>query len=173
MEQIRLRKLCKNDAEGMLEWMSDPKLNQYFMFDTSNLSILEVQKWIENSKLQAERKTTFHFAIVNKEDEYLGTISLKNIDFQIQAAEYAIALRKIAQGQGIAAEATQQLLMFAFTELKLNRIYLNVLPENHSAIAMYEKCGFIYEGELREHFYIRGEVKSQKCYGILKSDYIK
>ena len=86
-------------------------------------------------------------------------------------AEFAISMRAAAQGQGIAMEATKELLKIAFEEIGLQRVYLNVLSDNDRAVHLYEKCGFVYEGEFRNHIKIRGEMKSLKWYGILKDEF--
>ena len=42
----------------------------------------------------------------DQDDEYLGTISLKNIDLKNKNAEYAISTRKKARGTGANQQAT-------------------------------------------------------------------
>ena len=63
------------------------------------------------------------------------------------------------------------ILDIAFNELGLNRVYLNVFPENKRAIALYLKCGFKYEGEFQQHVFVRGEYKNLEWYGILREEY--
>ena len=65
-----------------------------------------------------------HFAYVNEQDEYLGTISLKRISHVNDKAEYAVVARKCAQGTGAAKKATEELLQYAFHELGLHKVYL-------------------------------------------------
>lgn len=57
-----------------------------------------------------QARDSFHFAIAEENDEYLGTISLKEIDLENQSPEYAIATRKKAQGHGVAKQVTGMLL---------------------------------------------------------------
>lgn len=170
---MKLRNLNCKDVNGMLEWMHDPEVNQYFRFDPSGMNEKKVLEFIEEANQLACENKALHLAIANDEDEYLGTISLKDINFTTRSAEYAISLRRKAQGQGVATKATKEILRKAFEELKLNRVYLNVLSRNYAAIHLYEKCGFVYEGEFREHLDIRGCIESLKWYGILLSDYNK
>jgi diamine N-acetyltransferase len=158
-----LRKICKKDAEYMLEWMSDPDLTRNFRFNAQNVSIESVIDFIDSAAIDS---TNLHYAIADDEDEYLGTISLKGINHTDKNAEYAIALRKKAIGTGIASEATRLILKIAFSELKLNKVYLNVLSENSRAIRFYEKFGFEYEGEFKDHIYVRNQLKSLKWYAI-------
>lgn len=169
---MRLRRLEKKDADGMLEWMHDPEIQENFRFDASKKSKEDVLEFINNSRIEMIAGKDIHYAIADDLDEYLGTISLKDVDAEARNAEYAISLRKKAQGRGIAAEATEELLRLAFDEYGLERVYLNVLAENKKAIHLYEKCGFVYEGEFRKHLFLKGEFRTLKWYGILREEYI-
>lgn len=167
--KMKLRTLQLKDAPYMLEWMHDPEINKNFRFNAEAQTIETVQKFI---KLAQSDKNNKHFAIVNENDEYQGTISLKDIDLDNLKAEYAICLRKCAQGKGTAQFATKAILDFGFNEIGLNRIYLNVLSENIRANRFYQKFGFVFEGETMEDIIIREKRKNLKWYRILKNEYL-
>lgn len=141
---MRLRNLEIKDAEKMLSWMKDLKVNCFFRFDSSNIHIEDCINFIEKSK---NNNSNLHLAIVNDDDEYMGTISLKNIDSVEKSAEYAIVICRENQGKGIAKYATIRILDIAFNRYKLNTVYLNVLENNIHAKTFYEKFGFLYEGK--------------------------
>lgn len=169
---VSLRYLKKKDVQGMLEWMHDADINQFFRFDAEHMTEEKAEKFVEDSIKAIKKKTSYNYAVVDGTDCYLGTISLKNVDWDAKSAEYAISLRKTAQGKGIAAAATSILLEDAFKKLELNRIFLNVLSENKGAIRMYEKFGFVYEGEFRQHVFLKGRTRDLKWYSILKDEYV-
>lgn len=173
MEGKIIRNLEMRDAEGMLEWMRDPSVNCFFQFDAAHMDYDKVAKFIGDAEREKTENQSYNWAVVNEADEYMGTISLKHVNKQAGTAEYAISMRKIAQGSGYAKRATEQILKIAFEEWKLNRVYLNVISDNLRAIRFYEKCGFVYEGEFRDHICIRGALKSLKWYAMLKSEYGK
>lgn len=168
-DKVVLRALRMSDAEGMLEWMHDGKIASYFRTDMMERTIEDVHEFISNAN---ENKDSLHYAICIDDGEYLGTISLKNIDLLNMQAEYAIVLRKGAQGKGIAYQATKQILDIAFKELNLQRVYLNVLADNKRAISTYTKCGFVFEGTFRQAIRILGKFRDLSWYSILKDDYI-
>lgn len=168
---IFLRPLRSKDAEGMLEWMHDSRINVFFRFDADQMTMERAEAFIRDSVHAANKKMAYHYAITDETDEYLGTVSLKQIDWSAKTAEYAISLRRFAQGRGVAAKATQEALRIAFEQLHLNRIFLNVLAENKRAIRFYETFGFVCEGEFRKHLFLRGELKNLKWYSMLKDEY--
>ena len=168
---MRLRKLKEEDAEGMMEWMHDPDIQQYFRFPAQDKTYEDVLDFIHKAETTPIDGRDMHFAVADENDEYLGTISLKNIDMSARKAEYAICLRKCAQGKGIAFWATNQILKMAFEKYHFQRIYLNVLSDNKRAIRFYEKCGFTYEGSFRRHLFLKGEFRTLDWYGFLNDEY--
>lgn len=170
---IKLRNLKIKDAEGMLEWMHDPETASCFQKNMSEMTMGNVLAFIDRySRLTAEDDTR-HYAVVDEQDTYLGTISLKGIDLTHKNAEYAVSLRGIARGKGVAEAATKLLLEIAFKELGLQRVYLNVLAENVRAVQFYEKFGFREEGTFQKHLLIGGRFVDLKWYGLLREEYDK
>lgn len=170
---VRLRELEKKDALLMLEWMHDPEIQKGFKKNMLGMTLEKAEKFCCSSKIphQIIDGESIHFAIVNLKDEYLGTISLKDINLSDRTAEYAITTRRCAHGRGYAKKATGLLLKKAFKDYGLHRVYLNVFSDNIAAIKLYEKSGFKYEGEFREHFYINGEYKNWKWYSMLEDEF--
>ena len=165
---IRLRLLQAKDAPFMYEWMTDPSITVFFRFDTSKISLESCLAYIGKA---LDDPNTLHFAIADEDDEYLGTISLKDIDQEKSQAEYAISTRKKAHGSGAALEATRQILQYAFESLGLDRVYLNVLAENGRANAFYRKAGFRFVREDPDALELWGVRKTLNWYEITKSEY--
>lgn len=113
-----------------------------------------------------------HFAIADTEaDEYLGTISLKNVNLSNNSAEYAISTRRKVHGTGVAMSATKILLKKGFEEYRFHRIYLNVLETNCRAVAFYKKCGFQFEGKSRDAIFKEGKFVNLMWFSMLEKEY--
>ena len=172
---IRLRNLEVKDVPFMLEWMHDPQIQKCFQKNMLGMSQDEAEEFCITSAYNMRNKENecsyIHYAIFEEQDEYLGTISMKNIDRVSASAEYAISTRSCVQGRGVAQEATRLILQKGFNEMGLNRVYLNVLSDNTRAVRFYEKCGFVFEGEFREHIKLEGKLKSLKWFGMLKREF--
>ena len=170
MAAICLRELQKKDAPYMLEWMRDPSIACFFRFDAQDMTEDSCQQFIQDSCKSASCR---HYAIADDSDEYLGTVSLKNINYETGEAEYAISTRKKAHGTGAALEATRWIWEIAFRELNLERIYLNVLDENQRANAFYQKVGYCFKYSEENAVEIRGEKKALNWYEIDRKHFME
>lgn len=162
-----LRALRAEDADGMQEWMQDPDIQNNFREGMEKRTREDILDFIRTADTIFRDGGSVHYAVVDDTDEYMGTISLKEINLTDRHAEYAVCLRKKAQGKGLAKEATEELLRLAFEENGLHRVYLNVLSENRRAIRFYEKLGFRLEGESVDHLFLRGAYHSLRWYAVL------
>lgn len=170
---MRLRELELKDAEEMLAWMHDNEVIGLLPTHFNEMSLEDCKAFIESSK--KNKVHNIHFAVVNEADEYLGTISLKNIDYLNQNAEYAVVLGKKAIGKGVAKQATLETLKYAFEDLQLERVYLCVFRDNVRARKFYDKFGFKYEGEFRQHMYgaYDNTLHDLQWYSILRDEYLQ
>lgn len=159
-----LRELKEKDAPLMLEWMKDPEVNQFFRFDADKMTMESCLSFIRSKDPSSK-----HYAIVNEADEYLGTISLKNIE--CKEAEYAISVRSKFHGTGAAPNATKEIFRIGFEEMNLNRIYLNVLSDNERANRFYQKMGFKLDREEQNAVEIKGVQKDLNWYSIDKTEF--
>ncbi len=133
---FRLRELKKKDAELMLEWMHDRSVVEYLHTDFSRKTLEDCLRFIHTSV----GKDYIHLAIVDEADEYLGTVSLRNI--QDGTAEFAITVRRRAMGSGASTFAMCEIVKTGFEEMGLRQIYWCVAPENKRAVRFYEKSGY-------------------------------
>lgn len=163
-----LRKLNKKDAPFMLEWMHDSDVTYYLRNDFANMRLEDCELFIKKSESDLNN---IHYAVCNNMDEYMGTISLKNINKRDATAEYAVSFRKCSIGKGLAKEATKEILRIAFDDLQLNRIYLDVLCDNKRALRFYAKIGFIKEGIWKEHFYLHGKYRDVLWLRLLRTEW--
>ena len=165
---MKLRDFKEKDLDGMIEWMHSTISEEVFAKDFNHFSEEKVLNFIKNAK---NYENEIHLACVDDNDEYLGTVSLKNIDNDNKNAEYAISFREKAFGTGASSFATKEILRIAFTELKLEKVYLNVLEINKRANAFYNKMGFKKVGVFKNHILKKDKFYNLVWYEILKEDY--
>lgn len=134
---MKLRKLEKIDASLMLEWMHDSDVVKYMQADFERKTLNDCEKFIDSSQRDSHN---LHLAIVDDDEIYMGTVSLKNIEND--TAEFAIAIRKKAMGKGFSKYAMSEIIRIGFEKLKLKSVYWYVSPENKRAVKFYDKNGY-------------------------------
>ncbi len=77
------------------------------------------------------------------------------------------------RGQGYGTDALRVIERYAFAELNLHRLSLNLFGYNTRALRCYEKAGFTAEGRVREALHRDGRRWDLIFMGILKSEWEK
>lgn len=136
---MKLRELKLKDAPFMLEWMHDHDVCRYMKRNFSSMKLENCNAFISSSKNDTDN---LHMAVVNDSDEYMGTVSLKNIDRQAGIAEFAVTVRKSAMGKGYSAFGMREIINYGLTELGLKKVIWCVSKENLRANRFYDKNGY-------------------------------
>lgn len=100
----------------------------------------------------AAREDRADWAVVRLEDgAVVGEVVLMDLDEDVESMTFRIALTGPAVfGRGYGTQATRLVRDFAFDELGLHRLALEVNADNAPAIAVYTKVGFVLEGVRRD-----------------------
>jgi diamine N-acetyltransferase len=130
---MQLRKLKQKDAVRMYEWMHDTNVVDKLQTDFMSKTMEDCLSFINYGCNQ----NNIHLAIVDDEDVYMGTVSLKHI--KDKKAEFAIVVLKDAMGKGYASWGMKEILKKGFQEYKLDEIYWCVSSDNMRAIKFYDK----------------------------------
>src|SRR5215218_1914784 len=137
---VYIRPLKTSDATVSYKWRNDPEVWQFTGSRPDQLITVETEhQWIEGVIGKSDER---RFAICIKETEqYIGNIQLTNI--KDSKAQYHVFIgEKCFWGKGLAKEATHLILKYAFDELKLDEVYLDVRLDNKNAFHLYKKVGF-------------------------------
>lgn len=133
---MKLRKLELRDAEKMLEWMHDESVVHHLSANFASKTIEDCKKFIEANQ---NFDTDMNLAITDEDDEYMGTVSLKHINYEDGTAEFAVTIRKCAMGKGYSAYGMAEILRKGIEELGLQNIYWCVSRLNERAVRFYDK----------------------------------
>jgi RimJ/RimL family protein N-acetyltransferase len=105
------------------------------------------------------------------DDRLLGSVGL-GVDWAHGDAFVGIGLGERGYwGRGYGSDALRVSLRYAFTELNLHRVTLNVFAYNARAVRSYEKSGFVVEGRVRQHLNRDGRRWDMIYMGILKEEW--
>ena len=136
--QVTIRPLKEEDAYTSVKWRNDPSVFKYTGNVYKKKIIIENElEWIR--KLCANLND-YRCAIV-VDGVYVGNIYLTGID-GISAHYHIFIGNKKYWGKGVAKQASEQILAYAFNVLRLESVRLRVQKENISAFMLYKKLGF-------------------------------
>ena len=166
-EKIILREIEEADLNSIVKWRNDPAILRW-LFSYSPLSKVKQRKWYEK---YLDDVTQQIFIIEVKEEKIpIGTVGLTNIDYKNQRGELTIIIgEKNYRGRGLGDECLNLLVKFAFDEMNLRKIKTLVFSDNEKAIKLYEKCGFVEEGVLKEEIFKDGMYKDVLIMGIRRA----
>jgi RimJ/RimL family protein N-acetyltransferase len=162
-------------ASAMSRWMRD---SEYWRLMASKpsiqFSIKSNKDWFEK-QLGENPSIVFWFIIQNLQDERLiGEVALDGIQWHNGEAFVGISIGERAYwNQGYGTDAMRVILRYAFVELNLSRVSLDVFAYNGRAIRSYEKAGFKREGQLREFLLRDGQRWDLINMGILRSEWLE
>ena len=137
-----MRKLELKDAPKMMETLNDKDVTNTMRVSLRSFSLEDCEQYILKSQ---KDNINIDFAITDEKDNWVGTVSLKDINFDKKEAEYAIITSKEVHGKGYSQKATKEILKYAFETLKLDKVYLYVSVNNIRANKFYQKFGFIFD----------------------------
>ena len=164
---VTLRPIELKDTPLIVQWRNqeDVRKNLYIQTD---LTPQMHEQWY-HTRVETGQCAQF---IIECDDGPIGTVFLKNIDRELQKAEFGIFLgNRASRGKGYGSAAAEKIIEYGFTVLSLNRIYLTVFMSNPAAIRSYEKAGFRREGVLRQDFKNQDGFIDVCVMGILKAEW--
>jgi len=90
---------------------------------------------------------------------------LHDIDWRARRCDTGFWVRRSAQGQGIATEAANAMVRYAFSALGMRRVGLTHSEGNEASRRIAEKLGFLHEGVERAGNRLLGSVwADRQCY---------
>jgi diamine N-acetyltransferase len=105
------------------------------------------------------------------DDQPIGLVSFWDRPIPHEGAELSIWLGRGHRDGGKGTEALRLALRYAFSELRLHKVYLRVLDYNERAVRAYLKVGFQIEGRLREEMFVDGRWHDLIYMGLLAREF--
>ncbi len=137
---VVLRSMTRKDTADVLRWRADPVVARQ-LFSARCPTLEEHEAWL--AKLNQSRDRIEFMIVMRQNGRAVGTIGLSHIQARGGSAEYGILLGEPdARGKGVAREASQLLLAYAFDQLGLVEVFLNLFADNVPALRLYERLGF-------------------------------
>lgn len=155
-KDICLRFMTEEDTDLIVKWRNEDFVRRNFIYQKPFTREGHLQ-WIET---MIKTGKAVQFIICTKENEFVGSVYLRDIDRTHRKAEYGIFIgEEKALSKGYGTQAAKLMIGYAFEELKLHKLMLRVLAGNDRAKRSYEKAGFVQEAYLRDEVYLEGRYR--------------
>ena len=161
----------ERDADDFSRWSKDSEYSRLLDSEPAapwlgRLFKAEVEK-------EEIKNTAFLFDIRTLvEDRLIGMVDLGGIEWNHGDAFVGIGIGEHELwGKGYGTDAMREVLRFAFDELNLHRVSLDVFEYNPRGYQSYLKCGFKEEGRARQFLQRDGRRWDLIYMGILHSEW--
>ena len=171
-DRLMLRAFSFDDADSMMRnWAGDDQVQDMYG-EPSYKTHEEVRGLLEKYISSYEDGLHFRWGIFEKaSDECIGQIAYFLVDQKNHFGEIEYCVGKAFQGRGYATEATKAVIRYGFEKINFNKVQICVRPSNLPSKKVIDKCGFTYEGTLREYFYRNGKYEDRMYHSILRKEF--
>lgn len=167
-ERVRLEPMEARHHDGLAPMLDDPE-GRHLTGTHQQFTEEVVRRWVATRRDHHDRAD---WAIVRiSDDQVVGEVVLNGLDPDNASANFRISLvGPTAYGRGYGTEATRLVVDHAFDVAGLHRLHLQVYDFNPRARRVYEKCGFVEEGVLRDALRWDGAWHDAITMAILSTD---
>ena len=171
-ERLTMRQFDYSDAEDMLEfWISDFEVQSLY-FEPVYQTKKELKELLTEYISSYEKQDYYRWAIIEKKSSIvIGQIAFFLIDSKNHFGEIEFCIGRKFQNKGYGVEAIHAILDYGFNKINFHKIQVCHEKSNLASKAVIKKCKFVYEGTLRDYFFIDGEYGDRLYYSILKEEY--
>lgn len=171
-ERLLLRRFEYADADSMLRhWIADEKIQS--MYAEPVYSTKEEVKGLLDIYIGSYEKADYYrWAVIEKKSgRCIGQIAYFLVDSKNHFAEIEYCIGSEFQRKGYATEAAKAVIKYGFDKINLHKVQICTRTLNKASQRVIEKCGFTYEGTLRDYFYVNGEYIGRLFYSMLRNEY--
>lgn len=170
-ERLILRKFRSEDNASMRKnWISNPAIQKMYS-EPVYTTVTEVAEVIKKFKTGYQADNYYRWAIALKDEPgCIGQIAYFLIDERNHWGEIEYCIGEDFQNKGYMTEAVKAILDFGFDEIGLHKVQVCHKSNNIPSRRVIEKSGFVYEGALRDYFFMDGEYVDRIYYSMLETE---
>ncbi len=171
-ERLILRKFKYSDDDAMLRnWVADEKIQSLYSEPIYSTKA-EVKQLLDRYISSYEKDDYYRWAVIDKiTNQCIGQIAYFLVDSKNNFAEIEYCIGSEFQCKGFATEATRAVVEFGFESINLHKVQICTKTINVPSKRVIEKCGFTYEGTLRDYFYMNGQYVGRLYFSMLREEY--
>lgn len=140
-ERIKFIKVNEKFIDDYLKMINDEDIQKFICKNRFTLTREQELEWVRKN---LEENNKLYTMIEKDTDEFIGNIEIREVHEGI--GEIGISITKDKQDKHYGQEAIERIKEYAFSELGLGGLELNVYATNPRAKRCYEKVGFVADG---------------------------
>ena len=166
-ERLIVRTIEASDLGAMSVINADAAVTR-FLLHPAWTAPEQVQNWWRRVGIRSACGQAIQLIITLADGEVIGTCALFEIDPNQQSAVIGYQLAQAYWGLGMMREALLATLAMGFEKIGLRRIAARVDYRNSSSVGLLLRLGFLQEGLLREHAWVKGALTDLVLLGLLR-----
>jgi ribosomal-protein-alanine N-acetyltransferase len=169
-ERLLLRPITMKDALDIFAYASDPEVTKFVRFVTHE-SIKDTHAFIRRVQASYRKGITPLWGMQSKASgRLIGAVGFLQWPNPDRRAELGYVVNRNVWGQGYVTEAAKAVCDFAFKKMNVSRIEAGTIVGHAASQRVLEKCGFKFEGVLRQREFIKGRFVNLTMYSLLRED---
>lgn len=166
---LNLRPLTRRDREewNLVRWENRDWLAPWESQDPRGHEYLPTFGEYVRIQAKESKEGTSYGWVITEGGPILGHVTLSQIYWgALRSASIGYWVSHHRAGEGITPRAVALVCGFGFDDLELNRIEINIRPENTSSLRVVEKLGFRYEGMRERFIFIDGDWRDHHSFAL-------
>jgi|OpeIllAssembly_1097287.scaffolds.fasta_scaffold403829_2 diamine N-acetyltransferase len=168
--KVSLRALEPDDVGLLYRWENDMSI--WHLSNTiTPLSKFTLEQYVMDSALDIYASKQLRMMIDLQEEtngiKTIGSIDLFDFEPTHQRAGIGIMILEEFRGQGLASEALDLLINYAFSTLQMHQVFCNIGPDNSESIRLFESKGFRLVGIKKDWNRIRNIWQDECLYQLI------
>jgi RimJ/RimL family protein N-acetyltransferase len=169
--RLILRDFTSDDFEAFYATSNDPVYQQFYTQEETTQAFWQQLFARICAGAAVPDRMTYQLAVCLRQGALIGSCGVRIESRDHRQASFGCAIARPFWGQGLAYEASRDLIDFGFMQLSLHRIYAETISENVRALALAERLGMRPEGTLKQHRFIRGRWWDTAIYAVLETEW--
>jgi len=170
--RLRLRRLRQGDAQALCAYRALPEVARFQSWESYGLAdAAELIAGQERTPSDATGSWLQLGLTLAESGELVGDCGIHFPPGDDRQVELGITLSPGHQGRGLAAEAVECVLRYAFDSLGKHRVWAVVDSENDAAACLFRRLGFRQEAHFVEHVWFKGRWGSELMFALLRREW--
>lgn len=172
-KRLRLRAINAGDVNNIQYHVNTEAVCNNLSYTPHPYTMEMAENWMRNINRGMDNGTCRYWSICDrKTEEFIGSMGL-SLFIEQEGAEMHYWLGEAFWNKGYCTEAAKRTIQYVFEDLKLHRLQITHREGNVASKRVVEKCGFVFEGTMRDYLKRFGKFENVMSYSILCDEFFK